>query len=100
MMRFLSWRLKPKAAATPRIGRGPGTDAVDCAAVDEEASVAVAYVHACVAENALLNGTSPGLTGTYAYKELTGEFRGPYAKKGPHPKFPARPEELPTTEAN
>ena len=27
LMRFLSLRLKPKAAATPRMGRGPGTDA-------------------------------------------------------------------------
>ena len=26
-MRFLSFRLKPKTAARPRIGRGPGTDA-------------------------------------------------------------------------
>ncbi|MFM7753212.1 MAG: hypothetical protein ACKO58_02290, partial [Cyanobium sp.] len=25
LMRFLSWRLKPKAAARPRAGRGPGT---------------------------------------------------------------------------
>jgi hypothetical protein len=25
-MRFLSLRLKPKAAATPKRGRGPGTD--------------------------------------------------------------------------
>ena len=39
LMRFLSLRLKPKAAATPRMGRGPGTDAVD-----EAARVAVAYV--------------------------------------------------------
>ena len=28
-MRFLSLRLKPKAAAAPRAGRGPGTGAVD-----------------------------------------------------------------------
>ena len=27
LMRFLNLRLKPKAAARPRIGRGPGTDA-------------------------------------------------------------------------
>ena len=27
LMRFLSLRLKPKAAARPRMGRGPGTDA-------------------------------------------------------------------------
>ncbi len=28
LMRFLSLRLKPKAAAVPKIGRGPGTEAV------------------------------------------------------------------------
>jgi hypothetical protein len=28
-MRFLSLRLKPKAAAAPRAGRGPGTGAAD-----------------------------------------------------------------------
>lgn len=27
LMRFLGWRLKPKAAAAPRAGRGPGTGA-------------------------------------------------------------------------
>ena len=29
LIRFLSLRLKPKAAAAPRAGRGPGTGAVD-----------------------------------------------------------------------
>ena len=33
LMRFLSLRLKPKAAATPRIGRGPGTALVAVAQV-------------------------------------------------------------------
>jgi hypothetical protein len=28
LMRFLSLRLKPKAVAVPKIGRGPGTEAV------------------------------------------------------------------------
>ena len=36
LMRFLSLRLKPKAAARPRIGRGPGTDDVaDAVAIVE-----------------------------------------------------------------
>lgn len=38
LMRFLSWRLKPKAAARPRAGRGPNTGA-------DGTSVAWAHVY-------------------------------------------------------
>ena len=38
LMRFLSLRLKPKAAARPRMGRGPGTEA-DGAYTEEVAHV-------------------------------------------------------------
>lgn len=45
LMRFLSLRLKPKAAAMPRMGRGPGTDADDEVCVEPlVANVAVANV--------------------------------------------------------
>ena len=33
LIRFLSLRLKPKAAAAPRAGRGPGTDAISRAGI-------------------------------------------------------------------
>ncbi len=37
LMRFLSLRLKPKAAATPRMGSGPGTEDVRVTSVDKSA---------------------------------------------------------------
>jgi len=48
LIRFLSLRLKPKAAAAPRAGRGPGTAAVD----DEKG---VNRVHAV--SSAMINGS-------------------------------------------
>ena len=94
-MRFLSLRLKPKAAAMPRMGRGPGTDADD-----EGANVAVANVHGVF----LLRPVLP-LTPVLGLKTANPTAPPPdsaYAKKGPNtpPKFPSRPEEPPTAEAN